>query len=200
MKYNAKLLMVAFASLSGMAFAGGNITPEPTVIEEPRAVIYEKSPYYIGLGLSAVSVRSTDSTLSFVSEKSGQDRVGAVSILAGYDLDTYLAVEGRYMVSFLKDDFVEMNNIALYVKPQYPVTEEVSVYGLLGYGNVTLDNTHNSGVDGDKAGFQWGLGTSYQVTEDIALFAEYRALARDIETDANKMDVDTVSLGFSYRF
>lgn len=202
MKYNTKLLTVAFATWSGMAFAGGNIEQVPTEVNEPTAPLAQVTiPYYIGLGASAVSVRSEESTLNFFEEEKGQDRIGTIGILAGYAFNRSLSLEGRYSVSVAKEDRLKMDNMALYLKPQYPVSEEVSVYALLGYGKVTLDEVKNSGINGDKSGFQWGLGASYQITEEVSLFAEYTVLGRNLKTDlVEDRDIDSVNVGVTYRF
>lgn len=199
MKSNTKLLMVAFiSSWSSMAFAGGEILEIPTVIEEPIEVENVKTPYYIGVGLSDISVRSEETSVNFFNVNSGQDKVGVVTLLAGYVLHPYLAFEGRYSISFTQEDFVEMTNMGLFLKPQYPLIEEVSVYGLLGYGRVNLDSVDHSNINGDKAGFQWGLGAAYKATKTLSLFGEYSSLAKDIDTDAGNKDVDAFTLGLSY--
>jgi len=199
MKNNITLWMVVFVSLSGMAVAGGNIMEIPTIIEEPVEIEDVKTPYYIGVGLSDISIRSEEANLNFFANVTGQDKIGAVTLLAGYVLHPYLALEGRYSISFTQEDFVEMTNMGLFLKPQYPLIETVSVYGLLGYGRVKLDAVNQSKITGDKAGFQWGLGAAYKVSEAFSFFGEYSSLAQDVDTDAVNKDADAFTLGLSYR-
>ena len=68
-----KRIIVSVAVMSSLAFAGGGFKGvEPAVVPVIPIVVEEVSPFYVGLGLSAVSTR--DGSLDFFSEKSGQDR------------------------------------------------------------------------------------------------------------------------------
>ena len=193
------LSALAVVTMSTFGFAGGDIAPVPVVMEE------ETSPFYIGLGLSAVSTRGSDVGLDIFDVTSGQDRLGNVTFLAGYDFNEYIAVEGRYTTSFTQEDIVEMSGWSLFVKPQYPVTEEFTVYGLLGFGGVTMDSVKTPYlVDVDDTGFQWGLGMSYDVTESITVFGDYTSLASGMDgiywDGEFEADVDSFTLGVTYKF
>ena len=193
------LSALAVVTMSTFGFAGGDIVPAPIPMEEST------SPFYIGLGLSAVSTRGSNADFDIFDATSGQDRLGNVTFLAGYDFNEYIAVEGRYTTSFSNEDIVEMSGWSLFVKPQYPVTEEFTVYGLLGFGGVTMDSVQSAYfVDVDESGFQWGLGMSYDVTESITLFGDYTALASGIDgfywDGEFESDTDSFTLGVAYRF
>jgi len=201
-----KLSILAFVSASSMVFAGGDIDAPMVVNEEVAvpAVVSEQSDFYVGLALAAVSTRESGASMSFTSEKEGADRLGNVTLLAGYDFNEYVAVEGRYSTSITQEEIAEMSGFSIFVKPQYAVDEDFSVYGLLGYGSVTLDNTNaQSNVDVDDSGFQWGLGASYKVSNDVSVFVDYTSLANDMDgsyVHANSADVDAVTVGVTYRF
>ena len=192
------LSALAVVTMSTFGFAGGDIEPVPVMMEET-------SPFYIGLGLSAVSTRGTDADFNIFDKEPGQDRLGNITFLAGYDFNEYIAVEGRYTTSFTQEDIVEMNGWSLFVKPQYPVTEEFTVYGLLGFGGVSMDSVNAAYlVDVDETGFQWGLGMSYDVTETITLFGDYTSLASNMDgiywDGEFEADSDSFTLGVTYRF
>lgn len=150
----------------------------------------------------------------------------------GYKFNKYLALEGRYWHSIGDGDWSwsgsgiedgvpysesesgsndgdELRAWGIYVKPIFPVTEQFDIYGLLGYGNVELSDNHGKWLDED--GFQWGAGVSYDITENISIFADYvRLLDKDgSETyvfgegsyDLNwDVDVYTVNVGLTYKF
>ncbi len=192
--------------MSSLGFAGGDfVTPE-----EPQVIIpvvmdeVDESGFYAGIGLSAISTRDADVSLDFTNAEGGQDRLGNVSFLAGYNVNTYFAAEGRYTTSVTDEDQVEMSGWSLFVKPQYPVTEDFSIYALLGFGGVTLDGINGFTADVDDAGFQWGLGASYLVMENFSLFADYTSLANEMDgvyfNGALQVDVDAVAAGISYQF
>lgn len=95
----------------------------------------------------------------------------------------------------------------------YPVTEALDVYALLGYGNVKSDDNYWYEADGlDENGFQWGLGASYGITENVSLFLDYVQLCSGEDGSHTQENGDydyvynwehsiyTVNLGLSYKF
>ena len=194
----------ALAAISTSVFAGGNVAVIVPEVEE--VVVVDNSSFYIGLGLSAISARDAAYSMDIFNTKPGQERLGNILFQAGYNFNEYVAVEGRYTTSVTHEDSAEMNSWSLFVKPQYPVTEDFNIYALLGFGGVTLDPVNNSGVDVDDTGFQWGLGVSYDITESIAVFADYINLANDMDgyfytsPDMTQVDVDTFNVGLTYTF
>ena len=199
------LSVFAIAAMSSLGFAGGDFeTPEEPKVIIPVVVEEESSNFYAGLGLTAVSTRDADFSVDWGGDATRQDRLGNVSLLAGYDFNEYIAVEGRYTTSFSHEDSVEMSGWSIFAKPQYPVSEDFSIYALLGFGGVILDGVDGAVVDVDDTGFQWGLGASYMVMENISLFADYTWLANDMDglffNGAVQVDVDAFTIGVNYHF
>jgi len=194
----------AVAAMSSLGFAGGDMKDVEPAIEPVVAIEEAKSGFYAGLGLAAVSTRDAEISVDW-GGTDRQDRLGNYSLLAGYDFNEYFAVEGRYTDSFTHDDQTHMSGWSLFAKPQYPVSEDFSVYALLGYGTVDLHGVKGYLVDFDGSTFQWGLGGSYQVMENISLFADYTFPANDMDgsyqgSDAVKLDVDAFTVGVNYHF
>ncbi len=195
------LSVSALAAMSSLVFAGGDIV-EPVVSE---SVVEELSGFYAGLGIAAVNTRGSEQSIEWFNSVEGQDRLGNVSFLAGYNFNAYIAVEGRYTTSFAHDEHIEMDGWSLFVKPQYPVNENFSLYALLGYGGLTLDGEKPllGVVDVDDSGFQWGIGVDYMMTENVSLFADYTWLAYDMDgayAGENQADVDAFTVGVNYHF
>ena len=190
----------ALMLLTNFSYAGGDIAPqepEMMVAEVIDTPVASNNYFYAGLGYSYMNMN--DDTLN-------TDITGdAVTFLAGYKFHQYLSVEGRYNFSVSDLDVEgidrswDMSNVALYLKPQYSF-DQVTVYGLLGYGEVTLDN----GTSHSEAGFQWGLGASYAATEKIDVFVDYTRLYDDSGfgtfTANNDIIFDSVTLGVNYKF
>ena len=159
----------------------------------------------------------------------------ALMLQAGYKFNQYLAVEGRYWKSLSDGDWsynasgtendepfsehdsgsdgdFDFEAWGIYVKPMYPVTEALDVYALLGYGNVESDNQYWSDTALDEDGFQWGLGASYGITENVSLFLDYVQLCDGVDGSYTQESGDTdyvynwehsiytVNLGLSYKF
>jgi opacity protein-like surface antigen len=189
-------------ALGGFVMAGGDIAPVESVVDAPM-VSASTSSFYAGLALSATSTREAAVSMDIFSEKNGQDRLGNFTFQAGYEFNPYIAVEGRYTTSFSYEDYVEMDGWSLFVKPQYPITEELSIYALIGYGGVALDGVSTATIDIDDNGFQWGLGVSYDMMNNFTVFFDYTSLANDMDgtyrTD-DQADADALTLGVTYRF
>lgn len=199
------LSLLTMVAMSSIGFAGGDFKTavEPVVIIPAVEETVDQSGLYVGLGISAVITYEEDG--SFFETQDGQDRTGDVALIAGYDFNQYIAVEGRYMTSFTHEDYSERSSWGVYVKPQYPVMEELKVYALLGYGGLQLDGINSSGIDIDEDGFQWGIGTSYEMTENISIFVDYLNIAKDMEVDRFvrpnvEIDSDAITVGAIYKF
>lgn len=181
-KFN--LSLVALLAMSAFATAGGDIAPVEPVVETPM-VEESTSSFYVGLGYSYMNMDPDNNA-----EIDGD----AVLLLAGYNFNQYIGIEGRY--SGLTDC---LENTAIYLKPMYPMGG-ITLYGLLGYGQVDYDG----GQSLSESGFQWGLGASYEVVENIGVFIDYTSLYDDTGFDGAlpNQDVlaDSINVGFTYTF
>ncbi|RLA70658.1 MAG: porin family protein [Epsilonproteobacteria bacterium] len=197
-------ILVAMAAISNLGFAGGDIEPVEAVVVVEKEVY----PFYVGVGLSFVSTRYSSVSLGFFDDKSGEDDTGDILLMAGYEFNPYIALEGRYMSSFTGEDSLTRDSWGVYVKPQYPVNDKFSVYALLGYGGMTVDGKDNGliPVVVDESGFQWGLGASYDLNVHFSIFIDYVNIANDMDTNIlvgstfEKVDSDALSMGVTYHF
>ena len=198
------LSVCAIVAMSSLSFAGGDFeTPEEPKVIVPVVVEEESGNFYAGLGLTAVSVRDSDFSVDWGGASRYQDRLGNISLLAGYNFNEYIAAEGRYTFSFSHESSIKMSGWSLFVKPQYPVSEDFSVYALLGYGGMDADGVNGFVTDVDDSGFQWGIGAGYMVTESVSLFADYTwltGLEGVFYNGAPETDVDQFTVGVNYHF
>ena len=196
------LSVVTMAAVSTACFAVEDAAPVEPMLGTPFMAA-SHSGLYLGLGLSATAV--SNGSISIFSDESGQDRTVDVLFQMGYEVNPYIAVEGRYSTSVSKGDFLERDAWGLYLKPQYPVSESMNVYALLGYGGMTLNATNVAKVALDDNGFQWGIGASYDMSSNIALFVDYVSIANDLSADAypyGSTNISSASLtvGVTYKF
>ena len=199
---NILLSVVAMATMSTLSFAGGDIDPVEPMVDTP-VMAASHSGLYLGLGFTAASTGI--GTVSVFSENAGQDRTGDITFQAGYEFSPYIAVEGRYSTSVTAEDFIERDSWGIYLKPQYPVSNVMSVYALLGYGGMTLDGIGGVNASLDDNGFQWGIGASYDVADSVAIFVDYVSIANNMTADsfpAASLDIDSqaVTVGVTYKF
>jgi len=182
--------------------AGGYIVNDGPTIPVKESVLATGN-FYIGGALSLVSARENCVDLNFFSDKNAQDRLANIMLLAGYNFNKYVAVEGRVSTTIANKDFAKLTSLSLFLKPQYPVTKELNIYALLGYGHVKLDNNNGSNVDVSKSTFQWGLGASYNIDNNWAVFADYTNLGNNISgtmLNSNEADIDSINVGVTYKF
>jgi opacity protein-like surface antigen len=185
--------------LSTFAMAGGDIDPQepnitiPEVMEDPMS----DNNFYVGLGYSFMKLNNDTADKKVTGN--------AITALAGYNFHKYFAVEGRYTATLgdlranNTDNNWDMSNLALFLKPKYAVNE-LTLYGLLGYGQVSLDD----GTKYSEDGFQWGLGASYAATDLIDIFVDYTRLYDDSGFDGlnpnDDFSSDSFNLGLNYNF
>ncbi|HHH37144.1 MAG TPA: porin family protein [Epsilonproteobacteria bacterium] len=231
---NIVLSAAAVFAMSSFAVAGGDIAPiQEPVVEVPEVVApVTDAGFYLGLGYG---VLSGDETYTYGGPLGGEVTVEQESrdfdqllLMAGYQFNSYVTVEGRYWLGMndLTDNFWyegelvmtknELDAWGIYVKPQYPVTPEFTVYALLGYATTTLDQTAqvNSAIGNPKFststdldGFSWGLGASYTFNESVSIFVDYVSLYDDTYDEydydalaSSDFTIDTINVGVSYRF
>ncbi len=201
---NITLSMLAIVALSSVGFAetvsvevveqGANVEAvAPVAVEAENTSTVMDGSVYAGLGISVDKM-----TLDFTNGSESEDKAVNITLLAGYNFSEYVAVEGRYMTSVAKDDNFERDTWGIYVKPQYPVSEELKIYALLGYGSFEVES-----IDADDSGFQWGLGVSYAVAENVSIFVDYTSIANDVDADAllgAEVSSDAITAGITYRF
>lgn len=223
--------IMAAAALSTFAVAGGDITPPVEPVVETPVVEEAPAPmpgnFYLGLAYSYMDYEGDfygegirEETLSANMEADWD----AIMLQAGYQFNPYIAIEGRYW-SNLGDgdrsdtytetvqgvpgepvsesgDAPDITAWGIYLKPTLPVGEGFNIYGLLGYGNVEIDDDWL-----DESGFQWGAGVSFNFSENMSLFVDYVNLydddrTQEIEGYTGELDetIYTVNVGVTYKF
>jgi opacity protein-like surface antigen len=200
---NIKILLVALLLTSTLAMAGGKsgIAPESEIV--PIVVEPALTGFYAGLGYSCLQMD--------IDEPADIDirAMTAISINAGYNFNKYFAIEGRYSVSLgdldvdtmntERSEAWDMSNIGLYLKPQYSI-DSFTLYGLLGYGQFSLDNDSSYSVNG----FQYGVGINMMATDNIDIYIDYRRLYDDEDFDGLSINevvtANSYTLGVNYHF
>lgn len=198
--------VVVLLLMSTFAIADRSIVlvqePEITVAEtyEPLPIIGDKN-FYAGLGYAYMKMTNDTSSNNITGR--------AITLLAGYNFHKYIATEGRYFATWgnlnvdagtteVNKDW-DMTNIAIYLKPKYSI-DNFTLYGLLGYGQMSLNN-HTKYTEN---GFQWGIGANFAAIDKANVFVDYARLYDDKDfndlTIQNDNSVDSFNLGVIYNF
>jgi len=183
------------------------VAPAPVVVPMAAADI---SPIYVGLGLVAARY---DTNCNVGCKQDNVDKTGGLLLRAGYDFNKYMGVEARGMITSVKDDGGKIQHIGAFLKPMYPVTDGLNVYGLAGVAKTT---TQGSMRKTDVTGLAFGAGLEYDLSDDkkkdakydrefdgiadqekgFGVFADYERLYYK----SGSPDLDAVSVGLTYDF
>jgi opacity protein-like surface antigen len=201
LKYIAVSCLVAL--LSTGLYAGGNMTKVNAEVEPyvPAPMVKSDQAFYAGLGVSAGQVES---------HYYGKDTVVGVTGKVGYNLSKYLAVEFRGTKGLKDGSQLGLDySYGLYLKPQYPVNADLSVYGLLGYAQTKISFDNEVAFNGisnnytTQNDFSFGVGLDYKLNEDWSLFIDVMRL---IDKETTQLEgkyasrVNAITFGFVYHF
>lgn len=215
MKILFKSTILGLTLLTTTIYAGGKAVAPTAAVVAP--IPEDISPWYLGAGL--VLAKFYDSCTNGCTY---EDVTYGAMIRGGYDFNEYFGIEARGIRTFLDEGPVggaPLQHIGIYAKPQYPVSERVNVYALLGYGYTeNLGDSTTNYFDSDD-GFAAGIGLEYDLSDregdfendahydrtfdgyadqsrGWSLFVDYQRLL--IKSDVPDMDV--VSVGLRYDF
>ena len=144
----------------------------------------EEKPWYLGAGLVGAKVDNGNC----------EDITYGAMVKAGYDFNDYVGVEARALKTNWEYEGAKIEHYGVFLKPQYPITEEINLYGLLGYAQTKTSKRFVL----DDNGFAFGGGVDYDFGESDAfsLFVDYERLLQK----SNIPDLDAVALGLAYKF
>jgi len=209
MKKLLKISTIAVMAFATQSYAGGELLPvtefevndvqeavkavevikvpmAPKKVEAPKVVpvVKEKQPWYAGVGLVGAKVDNGNC----------EDITYGAMAKVGYDFNDYIGVEARGLKTNWKYEGAKIKHYAAFLKPQYPITKDLKLYGLLGYGKTIIGDNFIL----DDNGFAFGGGLDYDLGESDAfsLFADYERLLQK----SNVPDLDALSLGLAYKF
>ncbi len=226
------LAVSVVAALAMGAFTVAYADTEPS----EEAVSSSDDGFYLGIAYGKGKLREDLNAKLYggynVFDELQKINYDTLMVQAGYKTNPYLAFEGRYWKSFGDNGwslsrsgytagtpYYETESGAngdnlqawgIYVKPMYPATENMDIYGLLGYGYITL-NDDDYGDWLDENGFQWGFGVSYAFTEHLSLFMDYvRLVNKDYSSHTSAQvggsqydwndKLFTLNVGVTYKF
>ncbi len=205
-------------SLTATLSAGGKGVVEAVAPVVPIEAI-DPSPWYLGAGIVWAKLSGCDLQPGCEYE----DVTYGGMVRGGYDYNQYIGVEARYIRTFLEEGpegGTPLAHAGFFLKPQYPVSERVNLYGLLGYGYTeNLGNGARLNYFDSDWGFSAGAGIEYDLSDresdriengdydrafdgyadqgkGWSVFLDYQRLL----IDSDKPDMDAISLGLRYDF
>jgi len=171
-------------------------TPAPVVPVVVAPVVAEALGLYIAGGITGIAVRDQhEDSANLFSEKYHQDRQIGFTGRLGYDFMDYLGAEIRGTYGMAKEDAgTKFKQVGAYLKPNYNITDELNLYGLLGAAKANMDDWSSLGVT--ETGFSYGAGIDYSLGDKVSVFTD--VLNYLTEDDSNSQWGLTV--GAAYQF
>ena len=156
MKKSIARVALSTMLISGALFAGKNVAP----VESEVVPVANMNPFYVGIGgVWALNSRKCQCQSTRLKDNS----VGYI-IRAGFDINRYLGIEGRYLKSKWNNNYAEVTHYGAYLKPQYYLNESMNIYGLIGYGNTNVRCSHKDITkDYNINGVALGAGIEYDI-------------------------------------
>ncbi len=120
-----------------------------------------------------------------------------LNIAIGNTFNPNIAIEGR--IGFGIDDDSDSgvkaeieDYFAIYAKPMLPLSDVLTLYGLIGIAETTIDTNFGKGDDDD---ISYGIGLSAKIQNGVEIFGEYISLYDD-----KNIEVSGFNLGATMRF
>ena len=221
MTKNILLSWITLLTLSTALFAGGGKNLSAVATPIVPIELEDISPWYLGAGF--VWAKLSDGECNSVPGCTYEDTTYGLMVRGGYEFNQYFGIEARYIDTFLDEGpygGTPLMHVGIFAKPQYPVSERINLYGLLGYGYTkNLGNGARLNYFDDGSGFSAGAGIEYDLSDregdriengnyertfdgyadqgkGWSLFLDYQRLL--IKSDIP--DLDAVSFGIRYDF
>lgn len=188
------------------------VIPAPAVIPAVIPAVVKPKNMYVGLSALCGRFETSSGSCSCLG-----DIVGKV----GYNFNKYIAVEGRAGFGITDADHdgggaSELKeNYGLYLKPQLPLGDKVSLFGLAGYAKAKVESTGgNAGSligEVNEASPSFGLGLEFAINDSWSLVAEgvrilhsvenaYNTVSSNAISNEDDINLDTYGLGLNYKF
>lgn len=199
-------------------------TPKPTPIpfvKLPKEAIAPKvdrvyaNGFYIGLGISGTRYHDgcRCNTGSALVKSEYKEKSVAVIARVGYDYNQYIGLEARGVKDFAEDNKASISHAGIFIKPMYPVTKELNLYGLIGMAKTKTSGDYPK-VNSEALAL--GGGVEYDLSKDkpkkgkynrdfdgegdqergFGLFLDYERMV----VKKNAPLLDSVSAGVTYDF
>ncbi len=189
------------------------VVPVPVVVAPaPVPVVIPERNWYVGLDALCGRFETSSGACSCLG-----DIVGKV----GYNFNKYIAVEGRAGFGITDADHdgggtSELKeNYGIYLKPQLPLGDKVSLFGLAGYAKAKVEST--GGSTGSLIGEvnegspSFGLGLEFNINDRWSVVAEgvrllhgvdnvYNTVGSTTTSNEDDINLDTYGLGVNYKF
>lgn len=162
----------------------------------------DSSPWFAEVGYSAMSFTNKSET----DGSKMKSNPGALTLAVGYRFHPNVAVEGLLGVGVTKGKTkwagvdegsrAKVDVYGIYVRPTFPINEQVELFGRLGYLQAKVSETNGAERASDSGGrFSYGLGVNYNVSKTAYLQATW---TQGIYKKKDEPNLKGSAIGFAY--
>jgi OOP family OmpA-OmpF porin len=162
-----------------------------TLLASAPAMAAEDGGFYVGAGFGQFSV----------DEGSFDESDTGYKLFGGWMFNQYVGGELEYIDGGTvgDNDFgIDTTAFNVSLKGNWPVTEQLDVYGKVGYffWDADIDVSGDSGQERNDSGsdLSWGLGAGYDFTENFGVVAEWQWF------QIEEADAEMLSAGVVWKF
>ena len=158
---------------------------------------YLKSGIYGGLGLGVGLEK-------FEQNGNNDNNSLDLSLIAGYNINSYIAAESRAIISIANDNSIDYKKFSIFLKPQYEIYKDFKLYSLIGFGKVKANSINSNKTYSSKTSAQLGFGANYNIGKNFTIFADYTYLGKDkrakYENSPSILKSSSIMTGVTYDF
>ncbi|NOU01776.1 MAG: outer membrane beta-barrel protein [Gallionella sp.] len=150
---------------------------------------------YIGVNVGSAKI-----------DLSGASNTSSFALLGGFGVNENVAIEVAY-TSFGKDNAangsIKSKGVSFSGVGSYPINEQFSVFGKLGFASTTVDVTVLTGPfagsgSSSKTGLTYGFGAQFNVNKQVGIRAGYDSYK--IGDSSSSSDQNVMSIGGIFKF
>ena len=151
-----------------------------------------------------VGVRAGKANVSLDNTVLTDDSANGYGVFGGYSFSPMFALEGEYL-GFGEvtqgAGGVKSSGLSLSGVGSFPIGEEFSLFGKLGYAKITSKPTGtNTGANAKSSGVSYGLGGQYNVSSSVGIRAGWDKYKLDDTAQGIKGKVSLISVGGVFKF
>jgi len=109
--------------------------PVPVPTKSTTSTTIKPNGFYTGIGISGTRYDNScecNKASGVVKRNHHEEKSFAIMARLGYDFNQYIGLEARGVKDVAGDDGASVSHAGVFIKPMYPITKDLNIYGLIG--------------------------------------------------------------------
>ncbi len=171
--------------------------------------------FYIGGAYGLLGAEYQEDVNGNTNSISSDEDYSQAMLQVGYKINPYFGFEGRYWIGMSDQSWentfdggltAQVDTWGVYTKFFLPIGDSFDIYALLGYAEATYSIEGENFGDDDNVfdGFSWGIGTNFDVGDNMSIYVDYVGLYNDFYTNYRgndaKIIIGSLNIGMNFIF